>query len=93
MSKFDIMSRYKRYRRSNPGSREGKSDNFDHRDVYGASFATLEALCFREWPSIDSVGDKPPGERKSAMFAFATSHDFETVDMGAGEIVIPIKIE
>lgn len=68
-----------------------ESPEFDHREVYGASFATLERLCFREWPSIDSVGDIPPGEEKSAIFTFANRHDFETISLSAGEIVIPLS--
>lgn len=83
----------RRYRRSHPGNREGASDEFSHRRVFGASFDTLEALALREWPSIESVGDCPPGESKSAMFRFANDHDFETVALEYGEMTIPIPVE
>lgn len=71
----------------------GDSDGeFSHREVYGASFEVLEDLCFREWPdSIESVGDIPPGERKSAIFCFTQDNDIKTVEMERGEMVIPLS--
>lgn len=68
------------------------SEEFSHREIYGASFESLEALCFHQWPdSIDTVGDIPPGERKSAIFCFTRDNDIRTVDMERGEMVIPLS--
>lgn len=71
-------------------SKDKEKKPFSHEETYGASFETLERLCFREWPEIDSVGDVVSGG-KSAMFTFATSHDFEQVEMSVGKITIAIE--
>lgn len=86
------MRRWNNWRGPNSRTEDDDPGEFDHREVYGASFETLEALCFREWgDSIESVGDTPPGEEKSAIYLFANSHHFENISLSVGEIVIPIS--
>lgn len=85
------MSGWKYHTRRNHQREKDDDPEFDHREIYGASFETLERLCFREWPSIDSVGDIPPGEEKSAIYTFANRHNFASISLSAGEIVIPLS--
>lgn len=62
----------------------------DHKSRYGASFEALRVFCFNEWPSIETVGDIPPREEKSAIHCFIRDHEFKSVDLTNGELVIPV---
>jgi len=70
------------------------SKEFSHKEAYGASFETLKRLCFREWPdSIGTVGDIPPGKRKSAISVFVNENQFKNVEFEIGEITVPVSKE
>lgn len=71
-------------------SKDRESKEFSHEEQYGASFETLEAFCFAEYPSIDSAGDGVKGG-KSAIFTFINDHDFEKVELGVGEMTFAME--
>lgn len=61
------------------------------RDKHGVSIDFAKELAFRMYPEIDSFGDIPKGERKSAAFLIGRDHEFHTVEFRNGKMVVPDK--
>lgn len=61
------------------------------RGHHGISFDSAKRLMRREYPSIDSPGDIPRGERKSAAFCFGSYNEFHPIELTMGEMIIVEK--